>query len=222
MAQKRIQYISSEEIVKLESSIKQKRDRLLLKILYETGCTVNEAVNIAKDDIDGAHNRISFPGSITKSKQAKTSIISQELAAKITSYTDELEKEGIKSRYLFASRQSESMTTKRARQLILLYGKKAGLGKVLPQMLRYAHVLHAAEKGVPLEAIERQTGINKIRLVQIMDSVTRQEPADDYMKFFGSDGLDVAVKETRETKDIKEIKETKETKETKATKEKKS
>ena len=187
MAQKRIQYLSIVDISKLEKAIQNKRDSLILKILYETGCTVNELVNIKSDDIDSAHNRITFPANITKSKNSKTAMISKGLDKDITSYNDEKEKAGIKSNFIFSSRQSESMTTKRARQLILSYGKKAGLGKVLPQMIRYAHVLHAVEKGLPLAAIEKQTGLDKIRLVQIMDAVTKEEPDNAYASFFGGD-----------------------------------
>lgn len=184
LAQKRIHYISREDVMKLEGSINSKRDRLILEVLYETGCTVGEAVKLKKDDLDVANKQIGFPAEITKSKTPKTSRISERLSSELDSYLEEREKEGEKSRYLFSSRQSESMTTKRVRQLVQKYGRKTGLGKILPQMIRYAHVMHAVEKGLPLAAIEKQTGLDKIRLVQIMDTVKRQEPDDIYLSFF--------------------------------------
>jgi integrase/recombinase XerD len=180
---KRLQYISNKDIVRLEVAIASPRDRLLLQTLYETGCTINEAVNLRSADVDELHNRINFPADITKSRKSKIAWVSDELIQNLAGHISTHDTRG-KSRYIFGSRQSAQMTTKRARQLIAAYGKKAGLGKVLPQMIRYAHVLHAVEKGIPLDAVEKQTGIDKIRIVQICEAVSKPEPEDPYRTFF--------------------------------------
>ncbi|MBW2968195.1 site-specific integrase [Candidatus Woesearchaeota archaeon] len=183
---KRLQYISNNDIIRLESAITSLRDRLLLQTLYETGCTINEAVSLTSEAIDVRNNTITFPADITKSKKAKTAWVSGALMNSISEHLNTLQETGRKTRYIFSSRQSAQMTTKRARQLITAYGKEAGLGKVLPQMIRYAHVLHAVEKGIPLDAVEKQTGIDKIRLVQICEAVAKPEPEDPYRTFFES------------------------------------
>lgn len=182
--QKRIKYLSDEEICLLEKAIGLERDRILLEILYETGCTIKEAVNLSVDDIDTAHCGINFPAESTKSKTPKTATISTDLNKRIIEFLGEREKQGTTSRYLFCTRQSEQMTTKRARQLFSHYGIEAGLGKILPQMIRYAHVIHAVDQGIPLNAMKKQTGLDKIRLVQICDAISKPDVEDPYRRFF--------------------------------------
>ncbi|MFC1723895.1 tyrosine-type recombinase/integrase [Nanoarchaeota archaeon] len=182
---KRIQYLSPDDISKLESCIHTPRDIILLKIFYETGCTVKEAVGIKEEDVDAVHGQITFPAENTKSKILKRAMISKELGRMIVEFVEHQHKSGVKSKFVFSSRQSSQMTTKRARQLILKFGKKADLGKVLPQMVRYAHVIHAVRKGIPLDAVARQTGLEKIRIVQICDAVSGEELPNQYLKFFG-------------------------------------
>ncbi len=209
---KSIHLLDEEELKLLEKSIGPERDKLLLKILYETGCTVNEAVRIRIDDLDLFGGKINFPAENTKSKKAKTSIISRELAETIKEYLEKKQQEekkrsdekpkGQPSNYLFSTRQSGRMTTKRVRQLLQKHGQKAGIGKVLPQMIRYAHIIHAINKGLPLEAIAKQTGLDKIRIIQIYDATSQEEPQEQYIKLFkGDTDKERTLKEYLEKKD---------------------
>lgn len=172
-----ITYLSIKEIHKLLNSVSSKRDRLLIKILFETGCTVNELIQIKVKDVDSKKRTISFPASSTKSKRPKLSKISKSLLSEINKFAD-----GV---YLFSTRQSAMMTTKRVRQLIQFYGKKAGFPtKLNPQILRYSHIAHAVENSISLKAIQKQTGLEKLRLVQIYDAIQPESADDVYNKFF--------------------------------------
>lgn len=179
MSKKRVlNYLSNEEIHKLLNFISSQRDRLLVRILFETGCTVNELIQIKNKDIDSKQNVIRFPASSTKSSHAKVSCISKSLSSDITEFNAQGE-------YLFSTRQSALMTTKRVRQLIQFYGKNAGFPtKLNPQVLRYSHIAHALETGIPLNAIQEQTGLEKLRLMQIYEAIVPETLDNAYKMFF--------------------------------------
>ncbi|MBW3004048.1 site-specific integrase [Candidatus Woesearchaeota archaeon] len=181
MAKKRgITYLSIKELHRFVNSISSTRDKLIVKTLFETGCTVNELIHIKIDDIDFTKNVIYFPAESTKSNKQKRSIISRSLASKIKVYVKDCKQE-----YLFSTRQSAMMTTKRVRQLVQFYGKLANFPEKLnPQTLRYSHIAHALENGISLIAIQEQTGLEKLRLMQIYEAILPETAKDVYTKFF--------------------------------------
>lgn len=175
-----INYISIEKIKKLLDSITSNRDKLIIKILFETGCTVNELVKIKILDIDFINNLINFSKTSTKSHKNKTSSISHSLVSELKKYVDDSRQE-----YLFSTRQSSLMTTKRVRQIIQFYGSKAGFPtKLNPQILRYSHIAHALESGISLKAIQKQTGLEQLRLRQISEEILSEDFEDVYKDFF--------------------------------------
>ena len=179
MKKRGIEYLSKEELDIFRAAIQNRRDLLLLNILYETGCTVNELVNIKIQDIDFEKNTISFPPESTKSGKSRTSFISGTLARRIKNHKD--------SGYLFTSRQSSKITTKRVRQIIQSYSKSAGLGKINPQVLRYTHIAHALERSIPITAIQKQVGMEGLRIVQIYESLVPEEKENVYEKFWSNE-----------------------------------
>ncbi|MEA3430535.1 MAG: tyrosine-type recombinase/integrase [Nanoarchaeota archaeon] len=172
-----IAYLSIKEIHKLINSISSQRDKLLVRILFETGCTVNELIHIKVKDLDFKQNSIHFPASSTKSNKSKVSKISKSLLSNLKQFAS-----GV---YLFSTRQSAVITTKRVRQLIQFYGKIAGFPtKLNPQVLRYSHIAHALENGISLKAIQKQTGLEKLRLMQIYEATQPEAANDVYNNFF--------------------------------------
>ena len=183
-----IDYLSTKEIRDLINYIDSKRDKLIVRILFETGCTVNELVNIQIKDIDFNQKLIYFPPEITKSTRPKKSLISDSLASFIKSYiVSSLRSRSnaayIEKKYLFSTRQSQAMTTKRIRQILQFYGQALHFPKKLnPHVLRYSHIAHALDSGISLKSIQKQIGIEKFRLMQIYDLIMPDK--DDYNKFF--------------------------------------
>jgi len=179
MKKKVICSLSRSELARLKNQIQNERDQLILQILYETGCTVNELVNIKYNNINVKSKTIKYPSDVTKTKKSRVCFISRKLIGDLKKYT-----RGENFVYLFFTRQSSNITTKRVRQLIQSYGKKAGLGKINPQVIRYTHIAHALERGIPLTAIQKQVGMERLRMVQIYESLVPEEKEGDYDKFW--------------------------------------
>jgi len=179
MKKRVVQYLKRSELSRLNSHIKEPRDKLILDILYETGCTVNELINIRVKDIDFYKFKIKFSSSSTKSNKSRNGYISKNLIHKIKSYT-----QNSALNYLFSTRQSSQITTKRVRQLIQSYSIKTGLGKINPQVIRYTHIAHALERGISLTAIQKQVGMERLRIVQIYEALVPEEKEGEYKKFW--------------------------------------
>ena len=130
-------YLSLQETRLLLNSITDARDKLMIRLLYETGCSIAELVRIKVSDyagtkvkiIDSETKEIRFPG------------ISGKLAKDIKSYIEGnlLSKES----YLISTRQSKNISEKRVRQLIQHYTEKILNEKINPQSFRYFHIAHA-------------------------------------------------------------------------------
>ena len=178
MVKKDVTYLSNAQYARLLGVISEERGRLILQVLYETGCTVNELVNIKVSDVDFEQNIIKFPSDNTKTHRSRVSHVSKRLIETIDNFV----KPGLL--YLFSTRQSGQITTKRVRQLILAFSKRAKLTKVTPQIIRYTHIAHALRKRIPLAAIQKQVGMERLRMVQIYEVLVPEEKENAYDKFW--------------------------------------
>ena len=170
-------YLSLQEIRKLISSISDMRDKLMIRILYETGCTLVELVNIKVSDILGNKIKILEP----ETKEIRFSRISGKLAKDLSFYIkgNNLSKDA----YILSTRQSEKISEKRVRQLIQEYTKKISSRKINPQMFRYYHINHAYQNGVLLENIAKQTGITPYRVFQVINEFKIKPRQNLYNQF---------------------------------------
>lgn len=180
MKKKEIVYLNKKELARLYHQIDSSRDLLMLDLLYFSGCTVNELINIRIKDIDFSRNTIRFPPESTKGNKTRISQIPKKLIRQIKEYLG-TEKPVM---YLFTSRQSSKITTKRVRQLIQSYSEKANLGRINPQVIRYTHIAHALQKGLSLTAIQKQVGMERLRIVQIYEALVPEEEENGYEKFW--------------------------------------
>ncbi len=175
-------YLSLQEIRKLISSISDMRDKLMIRLLYETGCTLIELVNIKVSDILGNKIKIFDP----ETRELRFSRISGKLAKDLSFYIrgNNLSK----GYYILSTRQSKQISEKRVRQLIQDYTKKISSRKINPQMFRYYHIIHAYQNGVLLENIAKQTGITPYRVFQIINDFKIKPKQNLYNQFLSKVG----------------------------------
>ena len=127
------EYLQKEDIDKLLSSITNERDKLLVRILYESGCTLSEITELKT-------NALHTDGTIQFSDRRAN--ISPELA-------QELIKQA--ATHIFHTRQTPTITAKRIQQILKPYIANVHKGKTTPHILRYSHVIHAYKAGIPLQ-----------------------------------------------------------------------
>src|SRR5215475_11377864 len=91
--------------------------------------------------------------------------------------------EGKTSRLLFVEANAEGLTRKRAWSLISSYGKKAGVGRVSPHMLRHSFATHLLENNADLRSVQVLLGHSDIATTQVYTHVTNERLSEIHKQF---------------------------------------
>lgn len=150
--------LSQQQLKRLLDLAKAPRDALLIRTQYETGCTVSELTQIQRSDLNDS----------TITIQHRPCHVSGSLLTDLKKLT-----QTHTSPYVFASRQSDCLTSKRVQQIVKRYLKQLDptLEKKTPHLLRYTHIAHALAKHIPAKAIMAQTGLQELRMAQLMQEL---------------------------------------------------
>jgi len=143
------------------SSLTNLRDKIILQLLFETGCSVNELCTIKVSDYISPKdysqfNKIEFSN--------RNAVISETLSMDIKKYILFRKRRG--DDYLFSQNIKKPLSVKRVEQLVnIIYDNK-----IKPMQIRYMHIIHAASKGLSPDTICEQTGLLRQRVLQILDA----------------------------------------------------
>lgn len=151
------QSLSFEEWYGLFSNISEERERLIFHILYATGCSEKELLELKISDIHSLHLFFS---------NRKCSI-SEVLAQELHSFSSGKST----SSFLFSSRQSSALSAKRLQQIVSSVSQQALGIRITPQDIRVTHIYHALLKNVSLVSIAEHVGLSYQRLGQIIESL---------------------------------------------------
>lgn len=169
---KEIKALSEEEIQKILASARTLRDKLIIKLLTETGMRANELLNINISDID--FNRKMIRLRVTKN--------GEERVVFFTDDTLELMKKYLK---IHDGEKLFQMTYQALYKTIRRLGEKAGINGLRPHMLRHSFATNAIRKGVPLPAVQRILGHKDIKTTQIYTHLILDDLEKAYREAFG-------------------------------------
>ena len=149
--------LSEIELNQLRLNAVNSRDSLLFGILYETGCLVSEIVDLRKKDILVEQRAIMFGDRLSR--------ISAPLLESIQKFAFSKKSED----HIFSTRQSPKMTKKRVRQIVQRSSKEILGSPVNPHSIRYSHIAHAMSRGVSMDRIRHQVGLQRLRAKQLSE-----------------------------------------------------
>ncbi len=175
----KVRFLDFDEFERLQNIPKDARDELIITLLYETGCTVNELAHIRNSHFDLENNTLRITKEHARNQSGRQVYISDNLARRVKSFR----RNRADSEYLFYTRQGKSITTKRIRQIVQDACKKAGINYSGPQVLRYTHIFHAYMKNIPLDAIQKQVGLKRSRAIEIFSQLPEMDQKDAYKRF---------------------------------------
>ncbi len=179
------EYLDEDSLFRLVNSISKDRDRLVIKVLYELGCTIKELVNIRIRDIDFVDEIITVRRFNSRNRMDRVARISGETAGKLKNYLSSTGLLDKKLSYLFQTSRGTHLTTRRIFQIVGLYCRLAKVSKnPSPQLIKYTHIVHAYLNDVPISDIQNHVGITKQRLAQIFENIKVDKATDTYNKFF--------------------------------------
>jgi integrase len=147
------QHLTLDDVKRLELSILDLRDRLFVRLLFETGCTTQELLALTPAAITRevySSLSVSFSGRLRISLSPGLAMMLQHYLA--------AERRPRKQPVFSTSRGP--LTERRIQQLIMHYGKTI-LGRPLtPHMFRAGYIIHQFLTNVPIPDIERQVGVS--------------------------------------------------------------
>lgn len=181
--------LSEDEMEKLRSLAKTKRNKAIIEFLFSTGCRVSEMVNVNRNDVDWQNAQIDVLGKGRKYRtvylSARCKIALQEYIATRSDDLDALflsDYEGMSQP--FRQMKQLSRISRSAVEIMLRnLGKRAGISNVHPHRFRRTAATTALKRGMPIEQVQRMLGHESIQTTTIYAQSTNDEVKLAHEKF---------------------------------------
>lgn len=146
------------------------RDKTMLEVLYATGMRVSELVNVPLKNVDLKMEYVIVMGKGSKERMlplGRTALHYLEHYISVVR-PQLLHGKPDSSKALFVTGWGGPMTRERFYELIVAYGRSAGLSKkVTPHMLRHSFATHLLNNGTDLRVVQELLGHADISTTQI-------------------------------------------------------
>jgi integrase/recombinase XerD len=162
-----------------------RRDRVMLELLYASGLRVSELVGLTLSQIDLDLGCLRVVG-----KGAKERIVPMGQTARdlLVEYLEQVRPTLLKrraSRNVFVSRRGHKLTRQGCWKLLSLRARRAGIFKpISPHMLRHSFATHLLEGGADLRTVQAMLGHADIATTQIYTHVDRRRLKQVHRQFF--------------------------------------
>ncbi len=175
--------LTKEEIKKLIQNCKNKKEKLVLLLLYSTGLRVSELANLKVEDIKLEESYLIVRGG--KGKKDRIIPLSNKVKTLIEEYLKNRKKD---SKYLINNKFGEKISTVYLEKMIREIGKRANI-KVTCHMLRHSFATHILENGADIRVIQEILGHERLSTTQIYTKITTKYLKEIYTKFNPADNL---------------------------------
>lgn len=168
--QQRPKTITKDQVQDLLNACTNERDRLLVRLLYETAMRVGESLALFVEDVDVAENRIHIRdrgelpnGAEIKTVHAPRAIdVSSSLIDEIVAYVGRAHTAEVNTNHLFiklhGERSGQALTYADVDSLFRRLRQKTGIAHVTPHVLRHTMLTMLAELGWPPELLQERAG----------------------------------------------------------------
>jgi integrase/recombinase XerD len=149
------------------------RDRAILELLYATGLRASELVALRLSDVDWDRGVLVCLG---KGSRERLVPIGRSAMEWLTRYLP-VRQRWLGSRvsaWLFISPRGHALTRQALWKLVARYGRAAGLGRVMPHMLRHTFATHLLEHGADLRSVQMMLGHSDLSTTQVYTYVTNE------------------------------------------------
>lgn len=148
----------------------QKRDALILELLYQAGLRVSELCSLNLGDVDTHEQIVRVVG---KGNKAREVPVSRTLAASIEVQQQAQPTAQKEARPLFVSKEGRRLSPRQIQNIVKRYGA-LGTGNpgVHPHMFRHSFATHLLEAGADLRSIQTMLGHASLSTTQTYTQVT--------------------------------------------------
>ena len=154
-----------------ETSPLERRDRLLVALMYACGLRISEAAALRVQDVDLEQGKLRVVG---KGNKERSLYLKPRLVQELRRYIDEKAPEG----YLFPGRFDSHLTDRAIHMRFKRYVRRAGLPEdVSPHALRHSIAVHYLMEGAPLPFVQNLLGHASLATTgiytQLADTMTK-------------------------------------------------
>ncbi len=182
---KEIEYLSIDDVDKLmtlpDETIKGKRDRAMLELMYATGIRASELIDMKLDD---CNMRMGFVKCSGEHSKARIIPIGRPARMALETYIYDVRPamlRGGDSDSLFLNYVGEPMTRQGLWKILKEYGEEAGFKiKLTPQVIRNSFAVHMLQNGADIKSIQELMGHEDIAANQAYLAVTKNRIKDVY------------------------------------------
>ncbi len=154
-------YLTPEEAHQLIDAAEHERDCLFLRLLWETGVRVSEAIRIKLEDVSRNGLRVLGKGNVER-----VVFVQDGLVTAVPFYAQD--RSLTRNDYLFPSRKGGYITKQRADQIIRKSAHRAGLQRnVHAHLFRHGYAINFLNCGGRLDALQEQLGHRDINTTRI-------------------------------------------------------
>ena len=183
---KELEYLSIKEIDKLlespDDSLKGRRDRAILEVLYATGIKVSELIDANLEDVNF---RMGFITCYGESRKTRIIPMGRPARAALEDYVyevrDQLLGENKDEPALFVNYYGKRLTRQGLWKVLKEYGEKSGIKhKLTPNTLRNSFAVHMLQNGADLKSLQELMGHEDISATQVYLAATTNHIKDVY------------------------------------------
>ena len=175
-------YLNYEELAKILDSIDTSsedglKNRLLIEMLYATGCRVSEIANIKIEDINFSNNSIRVIG---KGNKERIVYFGEYARFYLNKYI-----EGHKREYLFDNKNNEKLNIHEIEYMVKEIVKNLALKThVPPHPLRHTFATHLLNNGADIKTVQELLGHSSLNTTGIYTHVSNARIKEIYLKTF--------------------------------------
>ena len=174
-------YLKETELKNLLEAPKRMRDRLIIKLMYETGMRVGELAALTIGDVDLDSGEITIQHEKRHSEGRKVPIVNSWTMTMLRDYVGTRKN---RKDPLFVSNKRGPLSRRQIERLVHNYGSEVGLDKDKrhPHVLRHTHAVHALKSGIDLRTLQQNLGHSSIEVTAIYLTMDIDDRKEEYSK----------------------------------------
>ena len=174
-------YLKENELRALLETPKRMRDRLIIKLLYETGIRVGELSALTIGDVDLDAGEITIQHAKRHREGRKVPIVNSWTRTMLRDYVGTRKN---RKDPLFVSNKRGPLSRRQIERLMFKYGTEVNLDKDKrhPHVLRHTHAVHALKSGIDLRTLQQNLGHSSIEVTAIYLTMDIDDRKEEYSK----------------------------------------
>jgi len=174
-------YLKEDELKALLEAPKRMRDRLIIKLMYETGMRVGELASLTIGDVDLDSDEITIQRAKRHEEGRKVPIVDSWTRVMLRDYIGTRKN---RKDPLFVSNKRGPLSRRQVERLVANYAEVVGIepDKRHPHVLRHTHAVHALKSGIDLRTLQQNLGHSSIEVTAIYLTMDIDDRKEQYSK----------------------------------------